>query len=50
MISGIYCTFAETFSGWILSLVVLPKLKDRIKGGLLHESCREFHKFSNGIS
>jgi len=28
MTATIYCTFAETLSGWILCLVVLPKLKD----------------------
>jgi len=24
-----YCTFAETWSVWILSLAILPKLKDK---------------------
>jgi len=29
MTSALYCTFAETLSGWILYLVVLPELNDR---------------------
>ena len=45
-----YCTFAETLSGWSLSLAILPKLKDRTQGRILYESCREFHKLSDGIS
>ena len=38
MPSASYCIYAETLSGWILYLAVLPRFKDRNQESLLYES------------